>query len=297
MKILVTGAKGMLGRQVVEDLERGYTEIGRVPEEVKNAEVIGTDSQTLDITDKNKTNLFVGEVSPDVIINCAAYTNVDGCETDGESAYKVNALGVRNLAMAAEKVGAKLIHISTDYVFSGTGNTPKREYDTVRPASVYGKTKYQGEVFARQYCKRLFIVRTSWLYGYRGKNFVKTMLWLAKEKGGASVVNDQIGNPTNAADLSHHLIKLCASEEYGVYHCTGNGECSWFEFAREIVRLGGFDPEFIQPCTTREYAEKFSVPTKRPEYSSLDNMMLRMTVGDEMRPWQLALESYFKNRK
>ena len=142
MKILVTGAKGMLGRQVVEDLERGYTEIGRVPEEVKNAEVIGTDSQTLDITDKNKTNLFVGEVSPDVIINCAAYTNVDGCETDGESAYKVNALGVRNLAMAAEKVGAKLIHISTDYVFSGTGNTPKREYDTVRPASVYGKTKY-----------------------------------------------------------------------------------------------------------------------------------------------------------
>ena len=140
-------------------------------------------------------------------------------------------------------------------------------------------------------------MRTSWLYGYRGKNFVKTMLWLAKEKGGASVVNDQIGNPTNAADLSHHLIKLCASEEYGVYHCTGNGECSWFEFAREIVRLGGFDPELIQPCTTREYAEKFSVPTKRPEYSSLDNMMLRMTVGDEMRPWQLALESYFKNRK
>ena len=293
MKILVTGAKGMLGRQVVEDLERGYTEIGRVPEEVKNAEVIGTDSQTLDITDKNKTNLFVGEVSPDVIINCAAYTNVDGCETDGESAYKVNALGVRNLAMAAEKVGAKLIHISTDYVFSGTGNTPKREYDTVRPASVYGKTKYRGEVFARQYCKRLFIVRTAWLYGYLGKNFVKTMLKLSENHDVVRVVKDQLGTPTSAAELAKAMAYLLPTENYGIFHGTCEGDTNWADFTDEIFRLAGKSTK-VDHITTEEYVKDNPASANRPAYSILDNFMFRLTGDFRFADWHDAIEEYIR---
>jgi len=204
----------------------------------------------------------------------------------------VNAIGSRNLAIACENTGAKLVHVSTDYVFRGDEPTPRREYDMPWPISAYGKTKYAGEQFVRQYCKKSFIVRTAWLYGYNGKNFVKTMVWLAKEKGGAKVVNDQHGNPTNAADLSHHLLKIAASEEYGTYHCTGNGECTWFEFAAEIARLAGYEG-VMSPCTS----EEFPTPTKRPAYSSLDNMMLRVTVGDEMRHWKDALKAYFDNQK
>ena len=227
-----------------------------------------------------------------MVINCAAYTNVDGCESHQDDAFRVNGIGSRNLAIACENVGAKLVHVSTDYVFKGDEATPRREYDVTNPVSVYGKTKNAGEEFVRQFCKKHFIVRTAWLYGYYGKNFVKTMVRLCNERGGATVVNDQHGNPTNAADLSHHLLKIAASEEYGTYHCTNNGECTWFEFAAEIARLAGFEGA-MKPCTSDEYP----TPTKRPAYSSLDNMMLRVTVGDEMRTWQDAIAAYFENEK
>lgn len=292
MKIVITGSKGMLATQVITDLERGYTELGEVPKALKNPQLICCDSDVLDITDMRAVFDFIEKNRPDVLINCAAYTNVDGCETNREDAFKVNALGARNLAMACSKYDVKLIHVSTDYVFSGDGNTPRCEYDLPNPQSVYGKTKLAGEEFVKLHCPKSFIVRTAWLYGYTGKNFVKTMLWLAKEKGGAKVVNDQRGNPTNAADLSHHLIKLADSEEYGVYHCTGEGECSWYDFAAEIVRFSGLDA-VMTPCTTAEY----NSPTKRPEYSALENMMLKVTVGDEMRPWKQALAAYFENQK
>ncbi len=290
MKILITGAKGMLGTQVVEDLTRGYTELGPIPQNFKGAEVIAADVDTLDITDKAACEKYMAEVKPDVVINCAAYTNVDGCESHQDDAFKVNAIGPRNLAVACENIGAKLVHVSTDYVFKGDEATPRREYDLTNPISVYGKTKNAGEEFVRQYCKKSFIVRTAWLYGYNGKNFVKTMVWLASEKGGAKVVNDQHGNPTNAADLSHHLLKIADSEEYGTYHCTGNGECTWYEFAVKIAELAGY-PGVMAPCTS----EEFPTPTKRPAYSSLDNMMLRVTVGDEMRHWEDALKAYFEH--
>ena len=292
MKILITGSKGMLATQVIDDLNRGYTELGEVPAALKGAQLILADVDTLDITDKAATEGFIAQHRPDIVINCAAYTNVDGCESNQDTAFMVNAIGSRNLAIACENIGAKLVHVSTDYVFRGDEPTPRREYDMPWPISAYGKTKYAGEEYVRQYCKKSFIVRTAWLYGYSGKNFVKTMIWLAKEKGGAKVVNDQHGNPTNAADLSHHLLKIAASEEYGTYHCTGNGECTWFEFAAEIARLAGYEG-VMSPCTS----EEFPTPTKRPAYSSLDNMMLRVTVGDEMRHWKDALKAYFDNQK
>ena len=292
MKILITGSKGMLATQVITDLERGYTELGEVPAALKGAQLVLADVDELDITDKAAAESFIAQHAPDIVINCAAYTNVDGCESNQDDAFKVNAIGSRNLAIACENIGAKLVHVSTDYVFRGDEPTPRREYDMPWPISAYGKTKYAGEEFVRQYCKKSFIVRTAWLYGYNGKNFVKTMVWLAREKGGAKVVNDQHGNPTNAADLSHHLLKIAASEEYGTYHCTGNGECTWFEFAAEIARLAGYEG-VMSPCTS----EEFPTPTKRPAYSSLDNMMLRVTVGDEMRHWKDALKAYFENQK
>lgn len=289
MKILITGYKGMLGSQIVTDLERGYTELGPVPERFKGRQLLLRDVDELDITDMTACITYMNENAPDVVINCAAYTNVDGCETNEEDAFKVNALGARNLAIACRESGAKLVHVSTDYVFSGREDSLKREYDLTGPVSVYGKTKLAGEEYVRQYCQKSFVVRTAWLYGYTGKNFAKTMLSLYERGINPTVVNDQHGSPTNAADLSHHLLKIADSEEYGLYHCTNNGQCTWFEFAYKIAELSGLEAR-PTPCTSEEYP----TPTKRPPYSYLDNMMLRLTVGDEMRTWQRAIESWFK---
>lgn len=282
----------MLAQQIIKDLERGYTELGEIPREMKNAHILACDRDELDITDNLACRAYFAENVPDICINCAAYTNVDGCETNQMDAFKVNALGARNLARACELVGAKLVHVSTDYVFSGCGDTPFCEYDLPDPKSVYGKTKLLGERLVESFCSKYFIVRTAWLYGYAGNNFVKTITKLAKEKGSLSVVNDQVGNPTNAADLSHHIIKLAPTCEYGIYHCTGEGECSWYDFAKEIVSLAGIDAQ-VSPCTT----EEFPRPAKRPAYSCLENMMLKASVGDEMRNWKDALKAYFENAK
>lgn len=290
MNILITGCNGQLGSELAKNLKNGYTELGPVPEEFHNAQVVCVDVQEMDITNYDAVVDLVEELALDVIINCAAYTNVNGCETDSDTAFRVNALGARNLAMAAERFGAKLVHVSTDYVFAGDGAVPYTEWDLCDPQSVYGKTKYLGEQYVRDFCSRYFIVRTAWLYGYVGNNFVKTMLKLAREKGGAKVVADQRGNPTNAADLAHHILKLAATEQYGIYHCTGTGECSWYDFASKIVEYAGI-PAAITPCTTEEYP----TPAKRPAYSSLDNRMLRNTVGDEMRDWQDALKYYLEH--
>lgn len=287
MNVLITGSNGQLGRELAKNLANGYTELGPIPEELQGAQVVCVDMDEMDITNYDAVVDLVEELSLDVIFNCAAYTNVNGCETDSDTAFRVNALGARNLAMAAERFGAKLIHVSTDYVFSGEGNTPRSEWDLCDPQSVYGKTKYLGEQYVRDFCKRYFIVRTAWLYGYEGNNFVKTIMRIAREKGSATVVSDQFGNPTNAADLAHHLLKLAVTEQYGLYHCTGTGECSWYDFACKIVEYAGI-PATVSPCTTAEYP----TPAKRPAYSSLDNRMLRNTVGDEMRPWEEALR-YF----
>lgn len=290
MKILITGAKGQLGSQLCSMIAQGEAEIAPVPERICGAQVIPVDVDDLDITRQGQVRACLEANRPDVVINCAAYTNVNRCESDFDAAMAVNALGARNLAIACEQCGAKLIHVSTDYVFSGNGDRPYTECDLPDPQSAYGVTKLLGEQYVRDFCTRYMIVRTAWLYGYKGNNFVKTMVRLAQEKPFVTVVNDQRGTPTNANDLAYHLLKLADSEEYGIYHCTGAGECTWYEFAREIARLAGVKGE-IRPCTTEEYP----TPAKRPAYSVLDHAMLRLTVGDEMRPWQEALACYFQH--
>lgn len=289
MNILITGAHGQLGKELMEILSLGHSEIGAVPDCYQNAKVTGVDVEQLDITDLQAVRGFFAERRFDVVFNCAAYTNVNGCESDADNAMAVNALGARNLAIAATEVGAKLAHVSTDYVFAGNADRPYTECDLPAPQSVYGRTKLAGEQFVQQFCPRSFIIRTAWLYGRHGGNFVKTMLKLAQEKPYIRVVNDQYGAPTNANDLAHHMLKIVTGESYGIYHCTGNGACTWYVFAKEIVRLAGLPCE-VRPCTTEEYP----TPAKRPAYSVLEHQMLRLACGDEMRDWRAALESYMR---
>ena len=287
MKILISGAKGQLGNELQDMIKSGKAEIGQVSENIRNSEVIALDVDKLDITNLTQVKEILYDLKPDVVINCAAATNVDGCESNEDFALRVNSIGPRNLAIASAVIGAKLVQVSTDYVFSGVGNKPLTEYDLTAPYSAYGKTKLLGENYVREFSSKYFIVRTAWLYGYVGHNFVYTMRKLGKDKDMITVVNDQRGNPTHANDLAYHILKLIQTEEYGVYHCTGKGECSWYDFAKMIIELSGEKCE-VKPCTSEEY----KTPAKRPEYSSLDNMMLRNTVGDEMRDWKDAIKSF-----
>ena len=290
MKILITGSKGQLGNELQRIIKDGYSEIGQVSENIKNSEVFPLDIDELDITKLEDVKTVLNEIKPDVVINCAAATNVDGCESNQDLAFKINAIGPRNLAMVCEEIGAKLVQVSTDYVFSGKGDTPLTEFDMPAPYSVFGKTKLKGEEYVREFSSKYYIVRTAWLYGYVGKNFVYTMMRLGAEKEALTVVNDQRGNPTHANDLAHHILKLIETEEYGVYHCTGKGECTWYDFASLIMELSGRSCK-VTPVTSEQY----KTPAKRPEYSSLDNMMLRCTIGDEMRDWKEALKSFMNN--
>ncbi|WP_373210157.1 dTDP-4-dehydrorhamnose reductase [Allofournierella massiliensis] len=292
MKILITGASGQLGTEIQRQLKNGGSALGCVPERLKNATVIATDVAELDITDRDATIAFVRRHQPDTIISCAAFTNVDGCETNPEAAFKVNAIGASNLAQAAERINARLIHVSTDYVFRGEGDKPLDESERVDPKSVYGKTKALGEEYVKNFCHRYFIVRTAWLYGYAGKNFVKTIVNAGKKFGRLEVVSDQLGNPTNAEDLAHHILQLAVSHDYGVYHCTGEGVCSWYEFASEIIRLSGVDAT-VAPCTSAEYSAKHPAAADRPAWSALENRMLACTVGNHMRDWKEALADFF----
>lgn len=292
MKILITGASGQLGTEIQRQLKNGGSALGCVPERLKNATVIATDVAELDITDRDATIAFVRRHQPDTIISCAAFTNVDGCETNPEAAFKVNAIGASNLAQAAERINARLIHVSTDYVFRGEGDKPLDESERVDPKSVYGKTKALGEEYVKNFCHRYFIVRTAWLYGYAGKNFVKTIVNAGKKFGRLEVVSDQLGNPTNAEDLAHHILQLAVSHDYGVYHCTGEGVCSWYEFASEIIRLSGVDAT-VAPCTSAEYSARHPAAADRPAWSALENRMLACTAGNHMRGWKEALADFF----
>ncbi|NSB16584.1 dTDP-4-dehydrorhamnose reductase [Clostridium beijerinckii] len=289
MKILITGCNGQLGNELQSIIKSGKAEIDEVSENIRKSEVIALDVEELDITNLTQVREILNDVIPDVVINCAAATNVDGCEGNEDFAFRVNSIGPKNLAIICEEIGIKLVQVSTDYVFSGVSNKPLTEYDLTAPYSVYGKTKLLGEQYVQQFCSKYFIVRTAWLYGYIGKNFVYTMIRLGKEKDIIKVVDDQRGSPTHANDLAYHILKLIETEEYGIYHCTGKGECTWYEFAKMIIELCGEKCE-VKPCTSEEYITL----AKRPEYSSLDNMMLRSIVGDEMREWKEAIKSFIE---
>ena len=251
-------------------------------------ELVNTDVGELDITDIDKTIEFVRQVKPYAVINCAAHTAVDACETDVDNAYKINAIGPRNLSIAARETGAKLMHISTDYVFAGDASEPYIEFDTPDPQGMYGKTKLAGEHFVEQFAKDYFIVRTAWLYG-DGKNFVKTMLRLSETKDEIGVVKDQVGSPTSTLELVKIIDTLIWTENYGLFHGTCEGVCSWADFATEIFRLAGKNTK-VKGITTEEY----NAPGKRPAYSVLDNYMLRLTCGYIAADWQKALTEYIR---
>ena len=284
-KILITGANGQLGRAIREKYK-----------ENADIEIIGTDVVemdgicTLDITDVDAVIKKVEEVHPYAIINCAAHTNVDGCEKDWDNAYKINAIGPRNLSIAANKVNAKLVHISTDYVFPGDGERPYTEFDTPNPVSAYGKTKLEGENFVKQFADKYFIIRTAWLYG-DGKNFVKTMLRLSETHDEINVVCDQLGSPTSTRVLADIIDELVWTENYGVFHGTCEGVCSWADFTEEIFRLAGKTTK-VNHITSEEYAKLNPNIAKRPAYSVLDNYMLKLTTNHVADDWKVAIEEY-----
>ena len=273
MKILITGAYGMLGSDLRETL--------------KDHELLITGSKDLDITDENKVMNYILEKSPEIVINAAAYTAVDNCETDYENAYSVNAIGPKNLAKACNKINIPLIHISTDYVFDGNKRTPLTEEDNLGPKTVYGKTKLEGEKLVQENAKKYFILRTAWLYGIHGKNFVQTMLNLSKKNSELKVVNDQIGSPTYSKDLAIAIGELLNSDKYGIYHVTNKGEISWYDFSKKIFELSNIKVN-VKPVST----EEFPRPAPRPHYSVLSNQKWVKAGFTPMRNYDEALKDY-----
>lgn len=282
MKILVTGCNGQLGRAINQQYAND-TDV-----EIINTDVFQPDVMELDITDIDKVLSTMEEVKPDVIINCAAHTAVDLCESQQDAAYRINAIGPRNLSIATAKIGAKLVHVSTDYVFEGNGTKPYMEFDTPNPQGMYGATKLAGEQFVQQFAKDYFIIRTAWLYG-DGKNFVKTMLRLAETNDTVRVVGDQYGTPTSAEELAKAIKYLIPTSNYGIFHGTCEGMCSWADFAKEIFRLAGKDTK-VEYITTAEYP----TPAVRPAYSVLENYMLKLTTDFSFATWEDALAAYMK---
>ncbi len=279
MKIIITGAQGQLGQELKEVLFK----------ESKN-EVIGLGHQELDVTKLDELKQAAQNNLPEVIVHAAANTNVDQCELDQDSAYLVNALGTRNVAVVASMVGAKLVYLSTDYVFSGKLGRPYIEFDEPDPLNVYGRSKLAGERFVASLCFRYFIIRTSWLYGSHGKNFVQTMLNLGREKDEIAVVNDQVGSPTYTKDLANFISGIIKTELYGIYHASNKGECSWFDFAQEIFNLAGLKHIKVRPVTSKE----INRPAPRPAYSVLDNYCLRLSDLPGLRPWPEALADFLR---
>jgi dTDP-4-dehydrorhamnose reductase len=273
MKILITGANGQLGRELVKRLQ--------------GTDFLATDVAEMDITNQTNTLQIITAYGPDIVIHGAAYTNVDGAEQQPEAAYKINAIGTQNVAAACLKCGAKMVYVSTDYVFDGTLGRAYNEFDQTNPQSVYGKTKLAGEILAKHILNRLFIVRTSWLYG-DGNNFVRTMVKLGKEKEELKVVNDQHGCPTSTKDLAEAILRLIETEYYGTYHGTNTGVTTWCDFAKKIFEFNGNDRVTVLSQTTAE----LNRPAPRPAYSPLENMMLGLTIGYTMPAWEEALKEY-----
>jgi len=279
-KILVTGCNGQLGRAI--NTEYANEEVEFINTDVAESEGV----VALDITDIEHVLEVVHDTKPDVIINCAAHTAVDLCEAQFETAYKINAIGARNLSIAATDVGAKLIHVSTDYVFDGEGNIPYTEFDQTGPNSAYGKTKLVGENFVKEFAHKYFIIRTAWLYG-EGKNFVNTMLRLSETNKVVRVVGDQFGTPTSAKELAKMIHHLEPTKNYGLFHGTCEGSCTWAEFAEEIFRLTN-KRTGVEVITTKEYP----TPASRPAFAILDNLMLRLSTNFKMADWRDALKEY-----
>ncbi len=275
--IMITGCNGQLGHALNELYASS-----------RDYQLINTDVEQLDITNIDSVLQFVRETKPYAIINCAAHTNVNACESQEDLAFRINAIGPRNLSIAASETDAKLLQVSTDYIFSGDAASPYREFDASGPRSAYGRTKLAGELFVKEFAHRYFIIRTAWLYG-DGNNFVKTMLKLSETNDTVRVVKDQFGTPTSAKELAAAIASLLPTDNYGTFHGTCEGFCSWADFAVEIFRLAGKSTK-VEAITTDEYP----TPAARPAYSVLDNYMLRMTGDFTFAQWQDALSVYMQ---
>ena len=275
MKILVTGVKGQLGYDVVKVLEE------------RNIECLGVDIDDFDITDADATSGYIRKYAPNAVIHCSAYTAVDKAEDELELCRKVNVDGPRNIAAVCKEIGAKMIYISTDYVFPGIGDKPYEADDPTGPLGAYGQTKLDGELAVKEILSRFFIVRISWVFGINGNNFVKTMLRLGKERKEINVVCDQIGSPTYTADLAPLLCNMVVTEKYGTYHATNEGYCSWAEFTEEIFKLAGYSTKVI-PIPTSEYPTK----AKRPLNSRMSKKSLDRAGFKKLPLWQDAVSRY-----
>lgn len=281
MKVLVTGVKGQLGYDVVRELQsRGH-------------EAIGVDIEEMDITDETAVSRVMEETAPEAVIHCSAFTAVDRAEEEQELCYKVNVEGTENIAKMCQKLGCKMLYLSTDYIFSGEGQRPWEPEDTPSPLNAYGQSKYQGEVALRQYVDKYFIVRISWVFGINGNNFIKTMLRLGKENGAVKVVDDQIGSPTYTFDLAKLLVDMIETEQYGAYHATNEGICSWYEFAKEIFQEANMKEVTVIPVSS----EEFPVKAKRPKNSRMSKEKLVQNGFSLLPSWQDAVKRYIKELK
>ena len=277
MKVFVTGVKGQLGYDVVKELES------------RGMEAIGVDIEEMDITDAASVEKVIGEAAPDAVIHCAAYTAVDAAEDNVELCRKVNADGPKNIANECKKLDIPMIQISTDYVFDGMGEKLWQPDDERKPVSVYGQTKYEGELAVQNTLEKYFIVRIAWVFGVNGKNFVKTMLNLGKTRDKLTVVCDQFGSPTYTYDLAKLLVDMVQTDKYGVYHATNEGFCSWYEFACEIFKQAGMKVE-VAPVTSDQYPAK----AKRPFNSRMSKDKLEENGFERLPDWKDALGRYLQ---
>ena len=278
MKVLVTGAKGQLGTDLMNELEK------------RGIESIGVDVQEMDITDREACMRVISESKADAVIHCAAYTAVDAAEDNVDLCRKINGEGTRNVALACQATGAKLMYISTDYVFDGQGTRPWEPDDSRSPLNVYGQTKYEGELAVEELVEKFFTVRIAWVFGVAGKNFIKTMLRLGKERGAVSVVDDQVGSPTYTYDLARLLVDMIQTDRYGRYHATNEGFCSWYEFACEIFRQAGMDEVKVTPVSS----DQFPVKAVRPANSRMSKAKLTENGFEPLPTWQDALGRFLK---
>jgi len=285
MKILITGSNGMLGTDLVNLLKSREASLEH------NPEVIEAPHEVLDITLKDRVSDYIFTHTPDIIVNCAAFTNVDKCETEREAAFSVNALGPKYLASAAKKCGARVIQISTDFVFDGNGNRPYTEEDQTNPLSEYGRTKLEGERNIQSYCDSYLIVRTSWLFGHNGINFAAKMLELAEQHKELSIVTDETGSPTYTPDLAEALWILIKQKCEGVINISNDGSCSRYEWAEYIFETMGFKIK-MNPIKSSEYKRPANVPLN----STLNCQKFTTITGMQMRPWEETVESYLRKQ-
>lgn len=277
MKVLVTGVKGQLGNDVVNELVK------------RGIEAVGVDIQEMDITDADCVRKVISEAAPDAVIHCAAYTAVDAAEENEELCRRVNADGTRNIAGLCKKLDIPMVYISTDYVFDGQGTRPWEPDDDRHPLNVYGQTKYEGELAVQKTLDKYFIVRIAWVFGLNGKNFVRTMLNLSQNHDTITVVNDQFGSPTYTYDLARLLVDMVQTDKYGVYHATNEGICTWYEFACEIFRQAGVKVNVV-PVPAAEYPAKAT----RPSNSRMSKEKLTESGFEKLPPWQDALSRYLQ---